>query len=599
VRRTLAIVAASLFATEFALFDVITRGASAYSSEPRLLIGLGASITLATSILSLRSTALRTALAALLAWVLGAQALFVHFWHVPIDRQIAVSAVFHSADVGAVLRSMAGPIGFVFAIGAISNVALTRWAPGMNRTTSVRVRMLTAAMLGAMLLVGPPLRTGTGELCFVDAAAWVLFAPRDGHAEMHRTRPTTPIEVRTRPLPNVVFILNESVRASDACAAPEGPCATMPAVSALVPDRIPLREMRAVSSYTAVSLSALLTGRTQLGDRAVITGAPTLFELVHRLRAGGAKPHVAYWSAQMAAELEREDMRAAIDSFVTVESLLSEKVQDDDRVVDRGVDRLLLRYALGELDRLPQPFFLFIQLAGTHAPYFVDPEKAPFEPWSRVVGWSRLEELHNAYRNAIVAQDETVAELLRRIFAKTADAPLFVVYTSDHGEAFGEHGAIHHGQNLYDEQIHVPAWIVSRGGALSADRIARLREHERTFVTHLDLLPTFLDFYGAWDAFALRDARNGVTGRSLFDPVAPRDPVPVTNCTSMFPCPLNAWGMLGEERTLQAQVWDADWRCLALGDPSQTFSIEDTRCQSLRAASQQAFTTMPNNKPNR
>ncbi len=587
-----------VFALQFVVLDMAVRGLAGYAQSPRALLALIASAAICGGVLLTPRGEARAILGALLGATLVAQAMFIHFWHVPIDRQIAISAAHHATDVGAVLGTMTQRLAAAFAMGAILG-GLAAWFGALPATNTRRAIAVAAAIAG--LSFGPPLRSATAEVAAMDAlAALTKRRASPLPASAAPTRPRTPIDVPRRALPNVVFVLTESVRASDACSGHEAVCPTMPAMNALVPDRVPLREMRAVSSYTEVSLSALITGRTQTGDRAAIANAPTLFDLVGRIRSGEQKPYVAYWSAQMASVFEHGDIKSATDAFVSVETLVGREINDEDEVVDRGVDRLLVAHAKRELEKLPRPFFLFVQLAGTHAPYFVDEGRAPFAPWSRVVSWPKLGELHNAYRNAIVAQDATLAELVRELFDATRGEPLVIVYTSDHGEAFGEHGAIHHGQNLYDEQIHVPGWIAARGGALAEDTLANVRAHERALVTHLDLLPTILDLYGAWDSFALRSLRAELPGRSLLAPPRPFAPLPITNCTPLFPCPLNAWGMLGQTRTLQAQPWDPHWHCLALGAAAAAYDpTKDAACIDLAITSRNHYPTLPNGKPNR
>src|SRR5581483_8598960 len=116
------------------------------------------------------------------------------------------------------------------------------------------------------------------------------------------------------------------------------------------------------------------------------------------------------------------------------------------------------------------------------------------------------------------------------------------------------------GQNLFDEQVHVPAWIAS-SGALQGS----LAENADRFTTHLDLLPTMLDALGLWDNFAVAPHRAAMRGKSLLRAWEPRGPIPVTNCTGMFPCPLNTWGVYEDDRKLVARIYDGGWTCLALG----------------------------------
>src|SRR5262249_32612370 len=62
------------------------------------------------------------------------------------------------------------------------------------------------------------------------------------------------------------------------------------------------------------------------------------------------------------------------------------------------------------------------------------------------------------------------------------------------------------------------------------------------------------------------ETRRALVGRSLLAAPAPmRDAVPITNCTALFPCPINTWGLLRDGFALHAQHWDGDWRCFALG----------------------------------
>ncbi len=291
-------------------------------------------------------------------------------------------------------------------------------------------------------------------------------------------------------------------------------------------------------------------------------------------------------------------MRAATDAFVTVDDLVGHKVEDLDDVIDSGVDRLLASRVEYDLPRLEKPFLAMVHLSGTHAPYFVDDGRAPFRPYRHSVSWSGLDELHAAYKDSIYEQDRSVARVLRAFFATCGDSePCVVVFTSDHGEAFGEHSAIHHGQSLYDEQIHVPAWIYERNGGLSREQQAALLAHEGDFVTHLDVVPTILDAYGVLESSAMREWAPRFGGRSLLRSSDAEGAIAITNCTDMFPCPVATWGVLSGARLLEAQQWDADWRCVDLrADSVQT---DDPPCAVLRDASHKLFPTLPNGRENR
>jgi len=213
------------------------------------------------------------------------------------------------------------------------------------------------------------------------------------------------------------------------------------------------------------------------------------------------------------------------------------------------------------------------------------------------VTWSGMEDLHRSYLNSIVEQDRSIAGCIRAFLDAQRGAPHLVVFTSDHGESFGERHAIHHGQDLYDEQIHVPAFVYAGGGALEPAEERALADARRAPVTHFDVLPTLLDALGVLDHFALAGARANMPGRSLLRPLpAAATAVPITNCTEMWQCPLNAWGVLEGDRKLTAQAWDGAWRCLTLGDGER--EVELGRCGDLVEASRRFFPLRPNGAPN-
>jgi arylsulfatase len=86
------------------------------------------------------------------------------------------------------------------------------------------------------------------------------------------------------------------------------------------------------------------------------------------------------------------------------------------------------------------------------------------------------------------------------------DSTLLIV-TSDHGEAFGEHGHTWHGRSPHDEACHVPLLIRFPGGKLAGTRIEALTES-------VDLLPTLFDLV------EVEYPAEGIQGRSLLPLIA-------------------------------------------------------------------------------
>ncbi len=117
--------------------------------------------------------------------------------------------------------------------------------------------------------------------------------------------------------------------------------------------------------------------------------------------------------------------------------------------------------------------FLWLHLFDPHAPY--DPPE-PFA--SRYAA--------NPYLGEIAAVDAFLKPLLDAFLAGDEE-PALIVFTSDHGEALGEHGEATHGLFAYEPTLKVPLVLWGAGVAPGVDgRAAR----------HVDLLPTFLGALG-------------------------------------------------------------------------------------------------------
>jgi hypothetical protein len=576
VRRVLAVI----FVAQFIALDVWSRGLRGLASSASF-VQLTTSVLLWLLLASTCAVQWRRGLVALLAGAdLVLQAVFYRYYHAAIDVQVVTAALRSFSDIRPVLSRGAVPYGVAACALAVCEYALlSRCATAFHWPRRVRLGLVLALAVAGCL--------GPGQ-----AAARELA--RVQHASSP-VRVTALPSVRARP-PSILFLLTESVRASDYCPSRGDRCLVAPEVDALLPLRVRFQEMRSVSSYTAVSVAAILSGVVPTGRRDAVPRAPLLFDFVRALRHPSESFSVAYWSAQTNATLDRPDLRETSNSFVTVEDLVGHAVGDEDEVFERGVDRLLAARVQKEMQHLVPPFVAVAHFQGTHAPYFVDEKDAPFHPFSHVVAWSGLTELHNAYLDAIHEQDKSIAAVVRAFLAKVGTSPYVILFTSDHGEAFGEHGAIHHGQNLYEEQIHVPAWIASGNGALGGRELSALRAYENAVTTHLDLLPTLLDIEGILGGDAGPFHGDGALGRSLVRPLSPLRAIPMTNCTELFRCPLDTWGLFDEARVLTAQAWDSDWLCADLnGAPA---AAGDPSCLALRASSRSWFRTKPNGAPN-
>ena len=144
-----------------------------------------------------------------------------------------------------------------------------------------------------------------------------------------------------------------------------------------------------------------------------------------------------------------------------------------------------------------RPFFAFLNYFDAHSPYFPPP---PYDgmfgrkvarqnprldiPWD----WTptQIEAEMGAYDGAVAYLDDQVGELVEVLARRGILENTLLVVVGDHGEQFGDHGLMSHGNSLYLPSIHVPLLIsfpprVPRG--------ARIREP----VTLRDLAATIVD----------------------------------------------------------------------------------------------------------
>jgi arylsulfatase A-like enzyme len=90
------------------------------------------------------------------------------------------------------------------------------------------------------------------------------------------------------------------------------------------------------------------------------------------------------------------------------------------------------------------------------------------------------------YLNSLRTVDQNVGKLRHAVEELgLSERALFVVF-SDHGEAFGEHGATFHGTTLYDELLRVPLLIYGP---------TVVTQQRQELVSLIDLGPTVLDWF--------------------------------------------------------------------------------------------------------
>jgi len=132
-----------------------------------------------------------------------------------------------------------------------------------------------------------------------------------------------------------------------------------------------------------------------------------------------------------------------------------------------------------------EPYFLWVFLLDSHQPYMVPREHRvdcntfemyfgafqEFRQKGESIPESTLNRLHRAYRDSVRSTDEFVGRLHEDL---AEDDPL-LVFHSDHGEAFDEHGTYGHERELYEENLRVPLLVHGTDQSERVDDLVSLR----------------------------------------------------------------------------------------------------------------------------
>lgn len=482
------------------------------------------------------------------------------------------------SDRGGFARALLPPA----AVALFLPLALRFLRPTRRRRTGLYLDVATLCLL-VSLLVSPSRGAEQGTLPDVMylSAMGQLGRARWNHNEtverLHpgpRTpAPLPPLHAAPPRKRNVLFVLNESVRAKSSCIAFTPDCASTPFSNAAAPLRFPLLQMRTVDSTTAISLLVMWSGNAPEVSRDQAHRAPLIWEY-----AAAAGLDTAYWTSQnmlfgnSGRWLESMHFTRGAHAAELEESPPLETGADDARLVDR---------VLADVPQLKQPFVGVVHLSNTHFPYRIDPADAPFQPEGEDPSFSHRVEILNRYRDAIYHQDRSIARLIQEVRKLAPDT--VVVYASDHGEQMFEKGSHSHTGTLFEPEVHIPAWVDAPAGTLTDAEAAGLARAKDAPVTSLDLFPTFMDLLGLWDAAELRPFLREVPGESLLrGGGSPDVPHVMSNCTGLWACAFRNWGAIAGRRKLVATQSDQDWLCFdVVADPEEEHALPKAACADL------------------
>ena len=496
------------------------------------------------------------------------------------------------ADVGNYLRAKLPPFGIALALVWTAR----HWL--RPRRLPARVTGILAPILIVATFFIPAqhrhLQAAPPDVLYLNAVGGLLetqFGFTEQSNQMRprarQSMPLAPLHLAATPQRNVLFVILESVRADATCIGYEPGCRRTEATNQLFPNRIGLSQMRSMDSTTAVSLAVLWSGLGPTESRDNLHTWPLIFDYA---RAAGFD--TAFWTSQnmLFGNARLWVKNLGVSKFVSATDL--EPTSDLDMGAPEG---LLADRVKREFGSLREPFLAVIQLSNVHYPYLVDPAgPQPFQPSTTSKAAEDNPYFKNYYQNSVYQQDQHLAKILAHVRSTEAGKHTVIVYTSDHAEAFREHGQMGHTFSIFDEEIHVPAWIDAPPGTLTADEEKALVSKQGEYLFHVDMAPTILDLMGVADDPAIAGYRAHMIGHSLLRPGLSDQALLMTNCAGVWSCAFENWGIMRRNLKVESRAWDVGWKCHdVLRDPYELEQTDLAECGDLVQLAEAAYGRLP------
>ncbi len=380
----------------------------------------------------------------------------------------------------------------------------------MNRATPFE--------FAARIARGVP-RTLPGLSAWIAAAALlVVTSGCGGSDEVVPTAPSTaaPEHVDTERghvgPPNMLLYIVDTLRADALSSYGAAPDAT-PNIAAFAAESVVFERAYAQSSWTRASVASILT---------------SLYPGVH---GAEDRPDVLSDRVTLLSEIVRKHgyrtgfitTNPNTGRFFGFDQGFDELVEMYDHVPGSQIKPAAMKASAEDvaarvthfLEAGPEPFLLVVLSIDPHSPYSpptrFDRGAGEHESDAQGTGaWINRRDLRpsdkarirSLYDGEVAYTDHGFGDVRKSLRRLGLDHRTITVLTSDHGEAFWEHGERGHGKSLYDETVRVPLLIHYPA------KLARARRAEAAVET-IDIAPTLLDLAGL-------PAAPTLAGRSLF-----------------------------------------------------------------------------------
>ena len=431
------------------------------------------------------------------------------------------------------------------------------------------------------------LQAAPPDTCFIHGVVHAIHDGVTGKGWVRRgislrTPAPLPALPRAAHRPNVLVILSESVRADALCSAPSPSCPA-PFLDAVLPERVAIGKLTTQSSGTFSACMVLWTGMPPSVDFQTAHRAPVLWEIAKA---------VGYRTGYLTSQNLRYDDFGAFVKRAGIDVQTSAMELGDTRdphvgAPDEGATAAALAFARDT--PAGTPYFAVLHLSNTHWPYRVDAELQPWAPHSEDP-FGSVQLLHNHYRNSVRLQERTVSEMLRALKALPSWDDTVVLFLSDHGEQFREHGGLYHINSLFDEEVRVPGWLAAGPRALDEAQRAAVRAIGERRTYSQDVQATVVDLLGVFDARGSIPLSALATGRSLLRPLGPNEPSVILSTASGVwePNDPKFGVMRGEQLLVGTQ--STSWRCYPIAlDPRELGARPKEVCGDMVDAARRAF----------
>jgi len=334
---------------------------------------------------------------------------------------------------------------------------------------------------------------------------------------------------------NIILISIDTLRA-DHLGCYNYPHETSPSLDKFREDAILFRRCMAQAPSTLASHASILTSLIPSHHNAFFTRSQALPEeiltLAEILQEKGYYTVSFNDGGQIAP---RFGLNQGFDLYESMDSKTKTGQLNFKQIVDSSIHWLK--------ENTAKRFFLFLHTYETHHPYTPEdkylklfeldykgklPKHISVELIKQINnGEVTLDEedkkhIINAYDAEIRSMDDSFSKLIKFLKENNLYESTLIIFTSDHGEEFGEHGIwATHSHSLFNDQLHVPLIIKLPNSRFSARKVDYL-------VRSIDILPTVLDLLGKkeggrFEGFSLYPYIKGTTPKKVVFAISQRD----------------------------------------------------------------------------